>query len=109
MMKEINGVKIEWIDGNAYVRLNEYEKLLSTNEEIDTEDIVRKNVEHSLKNAEKILYKIDAEIDKMEGKEIYKAMENVQQLLLDWNFVGHTFASYGLQDWIGTDTTEKEE
>lgn len=27
-MKEINGVKIEFFEGNAYVRLNQYEKLL---------------------------------------------------------------------------------
>lgn len=33
-MKEINGVKIEWFEGNAYVRLNQYEKLLQEYKEL---------------------------------------------------------------------------
>lgn len=108
MMKEINGVKIEFFDGNAYVRLNEYEKLLSTPEN-DIEDIAQKNIQDTLKEAEKVLKRLDSEIDRMEGKEIYEAMDNVQQLLMAWNFVGHNFASYGLQDWIRADSTKKEE
>lgn len=31
---EINGVKVEFFDGNAYVRLNQYEKLLQEYKEL---------------------------------------------------------------------------
>jgi len=33
-LKEINGVEIEFFEGNAYVRLNQYEKLLDELKEL---------------------------------------------------------------------------
>lgn len=81
------------------------EKQVITNDEINLVNL-RKNVEHSLKSAEKVLYEIDTKIDQLEGKSIYEVMINIQDLLLDWNLIGHTFATNGIQDWI---ESEKEE
>lgn len=98
-MNEINGVKIEWFEGNAYVRLNEYEKQVRTNEEISEQNL-HKEVERVLAKAKDILYVIDSEIDKMEGKDVYESMMKVQEQLLEWNLLGHNFVNQGIYGWI---------
>lgn len=70
-----------------------------SNEEIMLENLHRQ-VELTLSEAKKVLYKIDSEIDKLEGKDIHKAMLAVQDYLLDWNMLGHNFTILGIQDWL---------
>lgn len=61
---------------------------------------VKKQVELTLSQAKEILFKIDSAVDKLEGEGIHKAMIEIQDLLLDWNLLGHNFANMGIQDWI---------
>ncbi|MEW8987720.1 MAG: hypothetical protein AB2401_12105 [Bacillus sp. (in: firmicutes)] len=64
---------------------------------------VRRQVEGSLERAKEVLYQIDSVIDRLEGKDIYKVMLEVQDLLIDWNLIGHNFVSHGIRDWIELD------
>ena len=105
-MNEINGVKVEWFEGNAYVRLNEYEKQVTTHEEI-MELNLHKEVEKVLAKAKGLLYEIDSEIDKMEGEEIYDAMMKVQEHLLQWNLLGHNFVNQGIYGWVESDDQDE--
>lgn len=61
---------------------------------------VERMVDRSLEQAREILLKIDSAVDRMEGKGVHKAILEIQELLLEWNLVGHNFAANGIQDWI---------
>jgi len=73
---------------------------INTNEMIELKKQVQEQVEETLKEAKKILYAIDSEIDKLEGNDIHKAMLKVQEHLMDWNALGSSFVYYGIQTWI---------
>lgn len=59
-----------------------------------------KQVQVTLEEAKGILYAIDSEIDKFEGKDIYEAMIKVQDYLLQWNLLSQNFVTNGIYDWI---------
>lgn len=61
---------------------------------------LKRQVEDTIKKATELLYLMDSEIDKMEGKDVHKAMLNLQEHLLQWNMLGHNFAFMGIQDWL---------
>lgn len=59
-----------------------------------------KQVQVTLEEAKGILYAIDSEIDKFEGKDIYEAMIKVQDYLLQWNLLSQNFVTNGIYDWV---------
>lgn len=64
---------------------------------------IERHVGLTLSHAEELLYKMDKALDRLEGKGAYIAFVELQDLLLEWNLLGHNFAYSGLQDWIESD------
>ena len=75
-------------------------------------EIMQQNLQHqvekTLAGAKDILYKIDSEIDKFEGQEVYTAMLAVQDLLLEWNLLAHNFTTAGIYDWVSPTTPSEQ-
>lgn len=64
-------------------------------------------IEQTLEHAKEILKKIDNKIDVLEGENVHSAILEIQDLLLEWNLIGHNFATNGIQDYVKSDNQEE--
>ena len=61
-----------------------------------------------LEQAKEDLEKIDNRIDQLEGENVHAAILEIQDLLMEWNVIGHNFATNGIQDYIKSDNREEK-
>lgn len=61
-----------------------------------------------LEQAKEVLEKIDNRIDQLEGENVHAAILEIQDLLMEWNVIGHNFATNGIQDYIKSDNREEK-
>lgn len=58
------------------------------------------HMERTLENAKSILFRMDSEVDKLEGEGVYESFIAIQDLVMEWNLLGHNFASWLVYDWV---------
>lgn len=65
-------------------------------------------IQQVIKDAQEVLIKIDNVIDDLEGGNNFSGILELQDLLLEWNLIGHNFATNGIQDYVKSENVQEE-